>query len=144
MRFLNTACVTAVALTLIFQAVLLIPGFRDAFIWQDEMEGAPLEREAYLFNKAKIQIKLSGDVRDENVKVLLNGDEVADFWENRVLLDIIDGDVIEIDGTASSSAYTGTVGVIPGEHTVKSVDRFFTVNKNVIKLGKAVIQPKVK
>jgi len=89
-----------VFLILVFAQVLLISPSVGTFAGQKNTpEGRMLGDEEYLYRQGKITIELLNKKADENIKVLLNGDEVSTFESNSVSLDVKNGDVIEIDGS---------------------------------------------
>lgn len=81
------------------QTLLAIPATQPIFNSGAQSEGRPLGVEEYLYNAGEIVLALEGNEGDESLKVLVNGDEVADFANQDVRIDVKDGDVVEIDGS---------------------------------------------
>ena len=88
----------AVFLTLVAaQAALLNPAIRSSSEDQYYTEGEPLNQEAYLFTTCKMELRLINANSCPELKVLVNGSEYAAFDSDTVLVDLKDGDVVELD-----------------------------------------------
>jgi len=62
-------------------------------------EGEPLMEEVYLYSPCKMELKLTNIESCSELKVLVNGDEYCRFDNKTVLLDLKDGDVVELDAS---------------------------------------------
>ncbi len=62
-------------------------------------EGEPLMEEVYLYTPCKMELKLINIDSCPELKVLVNGDEYARFNNKTVLLDLKDGDIVELDAS---------------------------------------------
>lgn len=80
------------------QAVMVYPGIRAAF-FNDQMEGNPLSAEVFLFVPCKMELTLTNMGQCLDLKVLVNGEEKDFFREKSLLLELKDGDVVQLDGT---------------------------------------------
>ena len=98
-RFLTLLLVFTFTVLIIAQTALIGPDIRTSTGETIGREGKPLGLEEYLYSEGKIGLELSGPVPDEGIKILVNGDEVADFGRNFVSITVRDGDIIEIDGS---------------------------------------------
>lgn len=84
---------------LISQTAFLFPSIRLAFVNQNLIEGSIMADEEYLYSKGAIELKLLYLGSCPDLRILLNGEDIGNFTENIVRLDVIDGDVIEIDSS---------------------------------------------
>jgi hypothetical protein len=76
----------------------------STFLVKDEgFDGRPLASEEYLYEEGKISIALLESENNEDLKLLVNGDEVAVFSQNLITLSVKDGDVIEVDGSLTDN-----------------------------------------
>ena len=63
------------------------------------IEGEPLKEEVYLFVPCKMELKLTNIESCQDLKVLVNGVERESFTGKTVLLDLKDGDIVELDAS---------------------------------------------
>lgn len=125
---------------ILVQAILLDPSVRANLIIEEVLGGTPLGAEETLYNQGIIVLEVMGSLPDTNngmsLKVLINGEPAASFKEESLQLQIIDGDVIEIDG----SDYKQELGVVirSGSENINSeyLGKSVTVFSNVKKLAK--------
>lgn len=80
------------------QAAMVLPGTRTAF-FHEKMEGNPLSAEVYLFVPCKMELQLTNMGQCLDLKVLVNGEERDSFREKSLLLELKDGDVVQLDGS---------------------------------------------
>lgn len=102
-RFLFLCCVGTFSALILFQVGLANPYTRTFLSAGKELEGTPLETEEFLYNEGKLSLGLVGEDRNQDVKVLVNGDEVSAFSYGLVEINVKDGDVVEIDGSKTRS-----------------------------------------
>lgn len=81
------------------QAVMFSPDMRSMF-FNENIEGSPLNREVTLFVPCKMELRLINMGHCKDLKVLVNGLEVDSFQEKKVMLDLKDTDVVELDANA--------------------------------------------
>jgi len=62
-------------------------------------EGEPLTQEVYLYTPCKMELKLTNIDSCPELKVLVNGEEYARFYDKTVLLELKEGDVVELDAS---------------------------------------------
>lgn len=86
---------------IIAQTALINPYVRAFLTTGSELEGSPLANEEYLFNEGKLSLGLVGKLKDEDLKVLVNGEEVCVFSYSIAQVEVKDGDVVEIEAGAS-------------------------------------------
>lgn len=80
------------------QAVLTNDGTRDLLV-RDALDGVPLGDEAFLFETCRMELKLDGMAGRPELKVLVNGAEAGNFSNGAVLLELKEGDVVELDAS---------------------------------------------
>ncbi len=95
--FLLKAAITAVLVLLVVQAAFLNPVFKSAVSNDNKLEGDLLKSEAYFFIPCKMELKLINIDQCPDLVVLVNGEKSAAFNTNTVMLDLKDGDVVELD-----------------------------------------------
>ncbi|TYQ15402.1 UNVERIFIED_CONTAM: hypothetical protein Cloal_1849 [Acetivibrio alkalicellulosi] len=84
---------------IITQSIMYNNNIRAVLVNENNLEGRPLGLEEYLYNHGEILLRLNSENTNEKVKILINGDEIASFFDNPIKLKVKDGDVIEIDCT---------------------------------------------
>ena len=65
--------------------------------FDENHEGEPLGKEAYLFTPCKMELKLINMEKCPDLKVLVNGAEKCSFEKSETILNLKNGDVIELD-----------------------------------------------
>ncbi|MCX7709609.1 MAG: hypothetical protein N2484_07130 [Clostridia bacterium] len=100
-RVLFLLFIATFTLLVIVQAAMTNPTVRTFLTADNEMAGTPLGVEEFLYEEGSISLKLVSEESDPDLRVLINGDEVAAFNENIVNISVKDGDVVEIDGSSS-------------------------------------------
>lgn len=94
--FLLKAGIAVLILMIAAQAAMVDPLVRT-LVFYENYEGEPLGKEAYLFTPCKMELKLINMEKCPDLKVLVNGVERYSFEESEIVLDIKNGDVIELD-----------------------------------------------
>lgn len=79
------------------QAAMIHPGIKSVFFYE-KIEGSPLSSEVYLYVPCKMELQLVNMGQCPDLKVLVNGEEEGFFTGKTVLLDLKDGDVVQLDG----------------------------------------------
>jgi len=79
------------------QAAMTHPGIKSVFFYE-QIEGSPLSSEVYLYAPCKMELRLVNMGQCPELKVLVNGDEVDFFTGKTVMLDLKDGDIVQLDG----------------------------------------------
>ncbi len=95
---LKRACIIALAVLVITQAVLAMPSVRTAF-FNEGADGDPLGSEAYIFVPCKLEMSLTDMDECSELKILVNGEAVGSFEGKSVLLELKDGDIVELDAS---------------------------------------------
>lgn len=89
---------TVLIIMITVQAAMVHPDFRAAYFYE-QMEGDPLSTEVFLFVPCKMELTLTNMSQCLDMKVLVNGEEKDYFKEKLLLLELKDGDVVQLDGT---------------------------------------------
>ena len=113
------------------QGTLLNPSLRSYLVKDEDADGRPLASEEYLYKQGEISIALLESENNEDLKLLVNGDEVAVFNQNCIKLSVKDGDVIEVD--ASSTEHETELEIISASENVSGVEvgKRIKVNSNI-------------
>jgi len=98
-KLLFVSVLVTFTLLIVVQGALLDPAIRTFLAIDEQYEGTPLADEEFLYNEGVLYLQVADMKEHHNVKVLVNGDEVARFDEARLQITVRNGDVIEIDGT---------------------------------------------
>jgi hypothetical protein len=121
------------------QAALLNPAVRSLITLQESIEGAPLGAEEYLYNSGTIEMELLDEDSIPALKILINGEEKACFDTKNIQLDVIDGDVIEIDGSAVSDNVKIAISSVSTNINKEYVGKIFQIDGNVQNIVKVKI-----
>jgi len=128
MRFINFGfekilffAFVCIFIAMIFvQGSLLNPSTRNFFTKDEDAVGRPLDSEEYLYNEGRISIALLESDINEELKLLVNGDEVAVFNQNLITISVKDGDVVEVD--ASSTQNQTELEIISASENISGVE----------------------
>lgn len=124
---------------IVVQTAMMNPSIRTFFNSDTDVEGSPLQYEEFLYNQGEISIALCDEEYNEDLKLLVNGDEVAAFSQNIINLTVKDGDVISIDGSLAGEA---EVELVSASSNIKSSDigKRIKVNSDVKQLTRIIIE----
>lgn len=89
---------TVLVIMITVQAAMVHPDFRATYFYE-QIEGDPLSAEVFLFIPCKMELTLTNMSQCLDMKVLVNGEEKESFKEKVLLLELKDGDVVQLDGT---------------------------------------------
>lgn len=95
--FLLKAAIIAVLVLVAVQAAFFNPVFKAVVLNGNKLEGELLKSEAYFFIPCKMELKLINMDHCPDLEVLINGEKSAAFNDNTVVLELKDGDVVELD-----------------------------------------------
>lgn len=133
------ACIVFFCILITIQLIFAIPFFRSRLNLTDKSIGVPLNNDEYLYNQGQVTLELIAESPDPTVKILVNGDEVATFESLEMPLNVKDGDVIEIDGSNSTSGHIVRVGETSSNVNSKCMDAVTRVETNIQKLVKVKV-----
>lgn len=123
----------AVFLTMIAAQAIIINSANELYISDYHIKGEPLGYSAYLYEPCRLELRLINLDKCPDLKVLVNGEERASFETKSVLIELKDGDVVEIDAscalvlaTVQISAVSGNISGLLGQivHTVDGITPF--------------------
>lgn len=139
-NILFSTCILCFVVLIIVQVVLVVPSFRSALNITDKSIGLPLNGDEYLYDQGQITIKMMGEEPDPSVRVLINGDNVTQFDNTEMTLNVRDGDVVEIDGSQSFAGH-----IVRVESTTTNIDgkcknALVNIEKNIKTLVKVRIK----
>lgn len=135
--FLFKTAIIALLILIAVQAAFLSPLFKLTVSNDKKLEGELLKEEAYFFIPCKMELKLININACPDLEVLINGEKSAAFNEKTVMLELKDGDVVELDAgsvleeavvqvcavSSNISGFLGkTMSVTNGIHLVAMVD----------------------
>lgn len=135
-RFLFFSFICIFMALIIVQAAMFNPSLSAFITKESNYDGRALQLEEYLYEEGDISIALCDGNCNEDIKVLVNGEEVAAFTDSVVDLKVKDMDVIEIDGSLVEgievevvSASSNLSGAIEGKRILldKNVKELLTV-----------------
>lgn len=123
----------------VVQTAMMNPSIRTFFTGDTGLEGSPLQYEEYLFGQGKISVALCNEDFNEDLKLLVNGDEVAAFSQKTININVKDGDVISIDGSLAGES---EVEIVFASSNIKSGEtgKRIKVNSNVKQLTRIIIE----
>jgi hypothetical protein len=103
--FLFKAAISALLVLVAVQAAFLDPVFKSTVSNDNKLEGEVLKEEAYFFTPCKMELKLINIDHCPDLEVLINGEKSTAFYDKTVMLELKDGDVVELDaGTVLEEA----------------------------------------
>ncbi len=97
-RLLKWLFLASFILLILAQSLLTYPSIRSLFN-KEAADGEPLGYETYLFEPCKLELKLNNIEYCPDIKVMVNGDEICDFSNDTIILDLKPGDVVELDAS---------------------------------------------
>lgn len=96
-HFLLKAAVIAIILLIVVQAAFLNSGLKTILSDGNRLEGKILKEEEYLFVPCKMELKLLNLENCPDLDVLVNGEKCDSFEGKTVLLELKEGDLVELD-----------------------------------------------
>lgn len=139
-KLLLISAVAAFSVMIMVQILFLNPSISTFLNSNSKMDGVPLGQEEYLYKQGEIVLQLVGSNKNSDLKVLVNGDEVACFNEKKVNLTVKDGDVVEIDGSMCKNE--AEVAVVSKSSNISSdiLNKSVKVRSAIVKIAKLSIQ----
>lgn len=132
-----------VFIALVFvQGLLMNPSLRTFLVRDSGINGRPLAEEEYMYSEGEISVALLESENNENIKLLVNGDEIAAFSQNLITLTVKDGDVIEVDGSLAD--IETEVEIISATENISGIEvgKKIKVNSNIEEISRISIKEK--
>lgn len=139
-RLLFLSFVVTFVLLVIVQAALTSPAVRETLSISDELEGVPLGVEEFLYNEGKLGLELVNEENNQELKVLVNGDEVEVFSSKYIDIAVKDGDVVEIDGSYVQGEIEVRIISKSDNISTDCIAKSVKVNSNIEKLVKVRVK----
>ena len=133
-------CILCFLVLIIVQIILAVPSFRNTLHLNDKSIGLPLKGDEYLYTQGQMTLKILGEDPDPMLKILVNGDKVAQFDSTEAIINVRDGDVIEIDGSQSLVEHVVKVESITTNINAKCKNAVIRVENNIRKLVKVQME----
>jgi len=122
----KTLFYTCILLIVLLVGAQILNPFLDKFSNNGyDFRGRELSEQEFLYNTGTISLKLIDKEYDVDAKILVNGDEVANFDTNPVNITVKESDVIQIDGSSCKNALT--VAILDTSSKIKDKDVLKTV-----------------
>ena len=135
-RIIHAAFLVVLLALIMIQAVIFFPSIKSAVIEKDTMIGVPIGKEEFLFKEGSMVLTLLDFENYPSLKVLVNGEEKASFLEKAVNINVLDGDVVELDGSETNANSGITVSSISPNMDKKYLGKTFIVGREVLKIFK--------
>ena len=135
-RLLFFSFIVTFILMIVVQTALLSPSIRTFLSVDSEYDGTPLALEEYLFEDGGLTLKLVNAEKNNQVKVLVNGDPVAAFVTNEINIRVKDGDVVEVDGSRSKAIAEVEIASKTENVISDCLNKRIKVQSNIISLVK--------
>lgn len=132
-------CIICFSALILVQVLLVIPSARNGLNLSDESIGAPLSKDEYLYNQGQITLKMIGIEPDPSVCILINGEEVSNFENLEMDINVRNGDVVEIDGSQSQIGHIVKVESISSNIDNSCINAVVNVERNMQKLVKVKV-----
>ncbi|MBC7765791.1 MAG: hypothetical protein H7Y41_04840 [Hyphomonadaceae bacterium] len=134
-KVLLVLLLVSVFMMLISQIGLYYPTTRVFFTGIATYEGVNISQMA-VNKSASVTLQLLDSEADKNIKVLLNGDVVADFTEQTVKVQLTHPMLLEIDGTKAKQAFV--VKVVGADDTIvpNVIDKTVVVKNAIAVIGR--------
>jgi len=139
-KILFLAFIAVFSVMLIVQAAMVRPDVR-AFLNIDQgLEGTALGAEEYLYKEGDLGLELLDSEGNPDLRVMVNGDEVAAFTNKNLTLKVKDGDVVEIDGSSVQDGAEVEIASKSDNINSECVGKKVKVQSNVVKLIKIEVE----
>lgn len=96
-KILASACLSLFVVMVIVQVISAY--HRVIKTTNSDFEGIPLPREVFLYEEGFITVRLNNFNANEEIKILVNGDEVGYIFDKDVRIVVKEGDVVEVATT---------------------------------------------
>lgn len=138
-NILFSICILCFVILLLVQLVLAVPSLRNMLNLNDKSLGMPLNGDEYLYTQGQMTLKMIAEEPDPTLRILVNGDSVAQFDSTEMIINVKDGDVVEIDGSQSLVGYIIKVESVTANINSKCKNAVVNVENNIKRLVKVQI-----
>ncbi len=135
-NILFSTCILCFLILIIVQVILAVPSFRNTLHLTDKSIGLPLNGDEYLYTQGQMTLKMIGEEPDPMLKILVNGDNIAQFDTTEMIINVRDGDVVEIDGSQSLVGHIVKVESITTNINAKCKNAVINIENNIKRLVK--------
>lgn len=141
-RLLFNSFLAVFVILLGVQAALLNPSFRAVLTMDENLQGSPLGTEEFLYNEGSIEISLVNLESNSDVRVLVNGEERAVFDSSSITVNVVEGDVVEIDASEATGSVEVKISAISANFDRECLGRAYRAEGRVLKLLKVRTPPR--
>jgi hypothetical protein len=130
-KFLFTAFLISFLLLVAVQITLSSPALRPFVSVDGRYEGVPMKTEEYLYDAGEVTLELVKPKSETNIGILLNGELAAGFSEPQITLEVLDGDVIEIDASNAKGEVEVRISGVSSNISKKYVGKSLVVRNSI-------------
>jgi hypothetical protein len=156
-KYLIRGVVLGLVTLVVIQAMLTQNPMRFYLSWGERLEGQQMEYPASLIGEeealqpqpapeeavspwGKMTISLEDYSSLARVKVLVNDKEVATFQERQVKLEVMAGDVVEIDTSFYDFPIEFKISSVSSNLAAPSLNQCYNSNQGIVMIGKVVVK----
>lgn len=99
-RFLFKTFIIIFIIMIASQTAAIKPSMRSSALDDSYVNGELLSEESFFFTPCRMELKLINLDRSPDLKILVNGKEKYSFENSSVLMELKDGDVVELDASS--------------------------------------------
>lgn len=131
-RRMHAAFFVIFLVLIMVQAAIFIPSTKPAVIDNEALMGEPIGKEEFLYKEGAMVLTLVNFENYPALKVLVNGVEKASFLGKTVNINVLDGDVVELDGSGTNASSTVKVSSTSPNLDEKYKEKTFIVGREVM------------
>lgn len=136
-KFLKISAITVFVIVVFMQVVISVPKLNMLFCKITDKEYIQAISESQLVKSSEITLGLIDIQPDNDIVVLLNGEEIAVFNQRTINVSVYDNSVIEIDGRDAKKTFT--VQISCNNDIRHNFVETVTVEKNIALVGRIFI-----
>lgn len=118
------------------QVLLTVPAARYVMSYVDRLEGVPLAE-----RRPSVTIVLSKGEPAHSAILFINGRRAAGFSGGQVTVNVLEGDLLEVDGTALDGDAVFEVIAVAGGVTAPEVGTRVLTSNSLATLGRVLVAP---
>jgi len=120
---------------ILVQAALTSPTLRTFLVTDDKYEGTPLGVEETIYEEGKIELDLTSGNCSPDIKILVNGEEIADFTKSHIGLTVKNGDIVEIDDSIAKVNIEVAISSISTNINQNGLNRVTSISKGINRIA---------